>query len=157
VMRNDGSWIRSKRCMLVSLALLCCASFIGCNGQSAMERRMAEFAYTPESLVSELIPRLEAAAAGRKRRQSESSKAASVREQEADRGNDSDRPDPNSIPAIVSDVAVKLKALADGDIESALSDVIQRIEASDKLDKETKDEFVAALKLAVQASEPAAG
>lgn len=92
-----------------------CVGLSGCGSEDPMKLRMAEFQYTMEQLADELVPRLAASqrsTARANRRVDEASRQ--MAEIEADRGGDGDRPDPNSLDAIVTDVAVKLEGMSAG-------------------------------------------
>lgn len=135
--------------LLASAVILC---LVGCGGPSAMEQRMAEFAYTPDSLAKELIERLKTASDTRKRARAQSSRGEKVREMESDRGIAEDRPDPFAVESIVPDAATKLRGILDrGDHPDAQSQVITAIENAPSLDSEVTKEFVTGLGQAMSA------
>ena len=118
----------------------------GCGSQSALDLRSAEFAYTPEKLGQELSNRLKEASASRARSKADDARGADVRERESDRGGDGDRPDPNSVEAIVADAIVKIKNIQAAGTEDATDQVLKIVAAAPDISADIKSEFESGVK-----------
>jgi hypothetical protein len=115
----------------------------GCGGDDPMKRRMAEFRYTTDQLAEELVPRLAASKRSASRANTRVDEATrQMAEIEADRGGDGDRPDPNSLDAIVADVAVKLNGISSGQSSQALAEeLVQLLTGKQGVDESVLSEF----------------
>ena len=135
-----------RGCLLLAIGLSLC----GCGSVAPLDARWQEFAYPPETLAEEIIPRLQAA-----RSQTASPvrnpRADEVAQMEADRGSDGDRPDPISVDAVVSDAAAKLRQMAkiSGD-KVGLEILIDEIKSASGLEPSLRDEFVQKLQAAME-------
>lgn len=105
-----------------------------------MEKRAEEFGYTTESLVEELVKRLQDSKSSASTRTS--ARAERVAKQEADRGADPDRPNPDSISAIGADAAAKIHKIEDLRGQSdTLDQVIAEIKKAAPVSTTVKSEF----------------
>lgn len=119
--RNNGSMMVSHPlfCALVLCAcVLVVVSLTGCGGGDPLPERMEEFCYTIGQLADELAGRLSMVQVG----QSEREGAKPAVDVDPGRGGDGDRPDPNSLDAIVADAVNKLERIGDDGDLSALAD-----------------------------------
>lgn len=129
----------------VCLALASSGFYVlsGCGTEDPMKRRMEEFRYTTDQLADELTPRL--VAMGRSGDlPSKGPDAVSQRmaEIEADRGGDGDRPDPNSLGAIVTDAVVKIRGIAGTEATGPVADdLLRALSNKPGVDKDTLDKF----------------
>ena len=128
------------------VALITCAFLCGCSGgENAIEQRAEEFRYAPQSLADELVPRLRQAAASYSSTIQQTKKGSEVASLEADRGGDGDRPNPNSLDAIVADTVSKLQSMdadATGTVSSEQVDALmQIIQAASDLPGSIKTSF----------------
>ena len=100
VWRNISGWL-----LLGLLALAGCW-----RTADPIDARLAEIGYTPELLVAELEQRLTYTAPKAPRGELAKPSAA-VAVEDADRGTDSERPDPHDFGVIVADAAQKIQAI----------------------------------------------
>ncbi len=108
-----------------------------------MKRRMEEFRYTTDQLADELAPRLVAMSrSGDSRSKGPDAVSQRMAEIEADRGGDGDRPDPNSLEAIVTDAVVKIRGIAGtGATEPVADDLIRVLADKPDVDKSAIEKF----------------
>lgn len=134
------------------LGTACCFSLFlcGCSRVDPLEARSQEFAYTAESLAEEIVSRLQmtqpkgAAPVSNPR-------ADEVARMEADRGSDGDRPDPNSVEAIVLDTVAKLQQMARVSGEKFGYEVlVEELKANEQVDRTLRDDFIQQLEAAFQ-------
>lgn len=118
-------------------------ALLGCGAEDPMKLRMDEFRYTTDQLADELAPRL--AASQRPRGPGSSGPDAATQrmaEIEAVRGGDGDRPDPNSLDAIVMDAVVKVRGIAGTEATGPVADELQRLLAEKPgVDEPTLEKF----------------
>lgn len=139
--------ISHTRLLCLSLVSACLVS--GCGSESPLKDRQKEFSYTADTLAEELIGRLSTMNARKPRPQRANPKAEEVSRLEADRGTDGDRPDPNSMEALVADAVAKARNAEEfGAGEHVLEDVLEKISASEQVPADVKAEFVAAVQAA---------
>lgn len=105
---------------------------------------MKEFQYTTDSLAEEIIGRLKNAATAQRRAASDgNSRAEMVRQMEADRGGDGDRPDPNSLEAIVDDCASKIRHMESRGGGSEVGEALmEKISSTNALPADIRTRFV---------------
>ncbi len=109
---------------------------MGCSRESALDRRMKEFAYTIDSLADELAPRLEQA------RLKPKAKEREVAEIDVGRGGDGDRPDPGTAAAIATDAAGKIQKMKSQGVEGDLQQMLlEKLDANGKIKADIMSEF----------------
>jgi len=83
----------------------------GCGSDDPFTDRLKEFRYTPESLSAEVVPRLQMASNQKQPVRSVDARTSAIQSLEAGRGGDGERPNPNSLDAIVIDVVGKFRSM----------------------------------------------
>jgi hypothetical protein len=133
-----------------AMVLVSIAGLSGCSPDDPLQRRQAEFRYTTDSLVEELIPRLKRVNESSARRAGgPSDLAREVAEREAGRGGDGNRADPNTVDAIVADVVGKLSGLAVAESEPpAAEQVLDKLAQSNEVPQDVLQEFATKLRAA---------
>lgn len=127
----------------------CILGGTGCEYQStALNDRMADFQYSVDSLSEEMIARLKSAHIGPPSKKSSSnSRSSQVSQMEASRGGDGDRPDPDSVAAIASDCAAKIKHMqAERGNEDASDAILTKINAASEIKDNVRKAFADSLR-----------
>lgn len=144
-----------KSAFAFAFVLVSITSWSGCSPDDPLQRRQAEFRYTTDSLVEELIPRLKRvneSSAGRAGG-GPSDLAREVAEREAGRGGDGNRADPNTVDAIVADVVGKLPGLAVAESDPpAAEQVLDKLAQNNEVPQDVLQEFATKLRAAQDAA-----
>lgn len=135
--------------LLFAGLLGCTLGVIGCGYQStALNDRMKDFQYSAESLGKEMVTRLKTAHIGEMRKKpSANSRSSKVSQMEADRGGDGNRPDPNSVQAIASDCAAKVRHVQSlGEGEGIAAAIIAQVNGASEIKEDIREAFATSLK-----------
>lgn len=135
----------------LAFSILLVLSSAACDNRRALEKRMEEFRYEPTSLAEALIKRLQSV--GKKKVERQSQKAANVNEVEKGRNLDgNDRPDPNSMAAIVLETKAQIATVEDsaGNELAILEQVVSKIRASKKVEESIINSFKQAMRSSLQ-------
>ncbi len=135
--------------LFYALLLGCILLVMGCDYQStAINDRMKDFQYTSETLGQEMVTRLKSAHIGDTRKKpSANSRSSKVSQMESDRGGDGDRPDPNSVQAIASDCAAKVKQIEElGGEDGVAETVITQVSGAAEIKENIREAFATSLR-----------